>query len=101
MRFLRRWRRSGRGYAETLQPVAGLRGFDRPRITCDEAIQFTHSGLTLAEFQQSVAFLQLRGRSFAPTGILFQHFVVFLHGGVEVALPILDVGEIELRVARE
>ena len=98
--LLRRWR-SGRRDSQTLQPVTGLRGLDRARIAGDEAVQLAHSGLALAEFQQCVTFLQLRSGCFASTGVLFEDFVVIFHSRIEVALTILDVGEIELRIARE
>jgi len=51
-------RRCGHGRdSQTLQPIAGLRGFGRARVTHDETVQFANARLFLSELQQRVALL--------------------------------------------
>ena len=100
-RTMRRGAGGAAGDAEAAQPIARLRGFDGTRIAGDQAVQLANAGVALAQFEQRVALLQLRGGSLVAAGILLQHLVVVLHGRFKVALTILDVSKIELRVAGE
>src|SRR5215831_16869794 len=96
------WRRPAgatAGDAQFGEAISGLDGFRALGITRDQAAQFLDACVLLPKLEIGEALLELGSGAFVTSGILVQYLVVVLDGSLEVAATIVNLAQIELRVA--